>query len=204
MIPFGTLVVYVTPKGRRYVKRLVEGQDWHSNDGTLVSAEVAQANFGSVVYTNQNIPIQVLEATLYDRLKGLKRQTQIIYPKDIAYICLRLGAGPGRTIIEAGCGSGGLTTGLSWFCGPTGRVVSHEAREEFMKLARRNLEWAGVGENVDLHNRESDLGVPLLGTHIAEAISGSPGEKDHKLLSPLGDVEPAANELLTFGGILWR
>ena len=70
MIPFGTLVVYVTPKGRRYVKRRVEGQDWHSNDGTLVSTEVAQADLGSVVYTNQNVPIQVMEATLYDRLKA--------------------------------------------------------------------------------------------------------------------------------------
>ena len=67
MIPFGTLVVYVTPKGRRYVKRLVEGQDWHSNDGTLVSTDVTQADFGSVIRTNQNVPIQVLEATLYDR-----------------------------------------------------------------------------------------------------------------------------------------
>lgn len=57
---------------------------------------------------------------------------------------------------------------------------------------------------VDLHNRESDLGVTLLGTHISEAISGATGEKDHVLHSPVGDVVPAANELLTFGGILWR
>ena len=143
MIPYGSLVVYVTPnKDRRYIKRLEEGQDWHSNDGVLSAEAVHAANFGSEVRTSLDIPIRVLEATLHDRLKGLKRQTQIIYPKDIAYICLRLGAGPGRTIIEAGCGSGGLTTGLSWFCGPTGRVVSHEAREEFMKLARRNLELA--------------------------------------------------------------
>ena len=190
MIPFGTLVVYVTPKGRRYVKRLVEGQDWHSNDGTLVSAEVAQANFGSVVYTNQNIPIQVLEATLYDRLKGLKRQTQIIFPKDIAYICLRLGAGPGRTIIEAGCGSGGLTTGLSWFCGPTGRVVSHEAREEFMKLARRNLEWAGVGENVELHNRDVAEGFAVTGADALFLDVRTPWEYlDHALAA----VRPGAS-----------
>ncbi|MEG6592890.1 tRNA (adenine-N1)-methyltransferase, partial [Desulfovibrio sp. 1188_IL3213] len=113
MIPYGSLVVYVTPKGRRYTKKLTEGQDWHSNDGALPAADVARCDFGSVIYTNQQVPIQVMEATLYDRLKTLKRQTQIIYPKDIAYICLRLGAGPGRTIIEAGCGSGGLTTGLS-------------------------------------------------------------------------------------------
>lgn len=154
MIPYGTLVVYVTPRGRRYVKRLVAGQDWHSNEGILYAADVAQADFGAVVHTHQGVPVQVLEATLHDRLKGLKRQTQIIYPKDIAYICLRLGAGPGRTVVEAGCGSGGLTTALSWFCGPTGHVVSHEVREEFLHLARHNLEWAGVGGNVELHHRD--------------------------------------------------
>lgn len=57
---------------------------------------------------------------------------------------------------------------------------------------------------VDLHNRESDLGVELLSTHIREAISGAAGEKDHKLLAPLDDVPAAANELLTFGGIVWQ
>lgn len=57
---------------------------------------------------------------------------------------------------------------------------------------------------VDLHNRESDLGVTLLLTHIREAISGATGEKDHQLFAPLADVSAAANELLTFGGILWQ
>jgi uncharacterized phage protein gp47/JayE len=57
---------------------------------------------------------------------------------------------------------------------------------------------------VDLHNREADLGVALLSTHIREAISGAAGEKDHKLLAPLDDVPAAANELLTFGGIVWQ
>ena len=151
MIPYGSLVVFVTPKGRRYIKRLEEGRDWHSNDGTLPAAQVAALDFGSETSTTLGVPIRVLEATLFDRLQGIKRQTQIIYAKDIAYICLRLGAGPGRTIIEAGCGSGGLTVGFSWFCGPTGKVVSHDAREEFTRLARRNLDWAGVGGNVELH-----------------------------------------------------
>lgn len=154
MIPYGTLVVCVTPRGRRYVRRLTPDQDWHSQDGILRAADVAQATYGTVVYTHQGVPIQVQEATLQDRLTGLKRQTQIIYPKDIAYLCLRLGAGPGRTIVEAGCGSGGLTMALSWFCGSTGRVVTHDAREEFLHLARRNLEWAGVGDNVEWHCRD--------------------------------------------------
>ena len=154
MIPYGSLVIYATPKGKRHLKRLIEGEDWHSKDGVLPAATVAAADFGDVVTTSIGRPIQVLDVTLQDLLKGVKRQTQIIYPKDVAYICMRLGAGPGRTIVEAGCGSGGLTTGLSWFCGPTGRVVSHEAREEFAKLARRNLDWAGLGENVEIHVRD--------------------------------------------------
>lgn len=56
---------------------------------------------------------------------------------------------------------------------------------------------------IDLHNRESDLGAVLLSTHIAEAISGATGERDHKILAPIGDVSAARNELLTYGGVNW-
>lgn len=154
MIPYGSLVIYMTPKGKRYVKRLTEGEPWHSHEGVLEAETVAAADFGDTVTTSLGNPIQIMEATLADRLRGVKRLTQIIYPKDIAYICMRLGAGPGRTIVEAGCGSGALTCGLSWFCGPTGRVISHDAREEFAKLARRNLEWAGLGDNVEINVRD--------------------------------------------------
>ncbi|SDF81833.1 tRNA (adenine-N1)-methyltransferase [Desulfovibrio legallii] len=195
MIPYGSLVVFVTPKGRRYIKRLEEGQDWHGNDGVLRAAEAAASRYGDVLYTNTGVPMQVQEATLHDRLKGLKRQTQIIYPKDIAYICLRLGAGPGRTIIEAGCGSGGLTTGLSWFCGPTGRVVSHEAREEFLALARRNLQWAGVGENVELHHRDIAEGFAVSGADALFLDVRTPWEY---LDQALAAVRPGA----TFGFLL--
>ena len=147
MIPYGSLVLIVTPKGKRTIKRLVEGENWQSHDGILTPEIVAAADFGDTVMTSMGRPVQLLDVTLQDLLKG-------IYPKDIAYICMKLGAGPGRTICEAGCGSGGLTLALSWFCGPTGRVVSHEAREEFAKLARRNLDWAHVGDNVDINVRD--------------------------------------------------
>lgn len=56
---------------------------------------------------------------------------------------------------------------------------------------------------IDLHDREAGLGETLLLTHIAEAISGSVGETDHKLIAPVTDVVAGANQLLTFGGITW-
>lgn len=56
---------------------------------------------------------------------------------------------------------------------------------------------------IDLHNRESELGGELLATHIAEAISGATGERDHRVIAPVGNVQAAPNELLTYGGVLW-
>ncbi len=163
MPAYGSLVIIVTPKGKRHLKRVEEGQDWHSGDGILSMADVAQAHYGSEVYTTLGVPLRLQEPHLHDLLKGVKRQTQIIYPKDIAYICMRLGAGEGRTIIEAGSGSGALTLGLSWFSGKTGHVHTYEAREEFHKLVRRNLQWAGVGENVTLHHRDIAEGFTVEG-----------------------------------------
>lgn len=170
MIPYGSLAVYVNPKGKRYIKRVLPGEDWHSNDGTLLVASVAEANYGDVAYTSEGKPIRIEAATLVDLLMGVKRQTQIIYPKDIAYICLKLGAGPDRTIMEAGCGSGGLTLALSWFCGQTGKVISCEAREEFVRLARRNLDWAGLGKNVEIFHRDVSQGFPCFPDRKADAL----------------------------------
>ena len=56
--------------------------------------------------------------TLRDILLLIARRSQIISPKDIGYILLRLSAGPGTRILEAGTGSGALTTALAWTVGP--------------------------------------------------------------------------------------
>lgn len=151
---YGDLVIIVTPRGKRSLRRVEENQDMHTQDGVLRMSDVATAPFGSEVLTTLGVPYCLLKPTLNDIVKGVKRQTQILYPKDIGYICMKLGAGPNRTIVEAGTGSGSLTVALSWFSGPTGHVHTFEAREEFHKLARRNLEWAGVGGNVTMHCRD--------------------------------------------------
>ncbi len=151
MPAYGELMIVVSPQGRRRIRRVEENQDMHTQEGVLAMSDVVQANYGSEVLTSLGIPFRILRPTLADLLTGVKRQTQILYPKDIGYICTRLGVGQGRTIIEAGTGSGSLTIALSWFSGTSGHIHTFEAREEFHKLARRNLEWAGVGENVTMH-----------------------------------------------------
>jgi len=163
MPPFGVLVIVATPKGKRRLMRVEEDRDWHSTHGILSMKDVAVADYGEEVRTSMGLPLRLYKPGLYDLVKGVRRQTQIIYPKDIAHICLRLGAGPGRRILEAGSGSGALTLAFSWFCGPGGEVHSCEAREEFYNLARRNLDWAGLGANVTLYHRDIAEGFPIQG-----------------------------------------
>lgn len=151
---YGELFILVSPKGKRSLRRLTEGQDIHGTDGVIPASALAEAGFGVEVKTSQGKPYRVLKPTLYDLVRGVKRQTQILYPKDIGYICMRLGVGNGTRVIEAGSGSGSLTLALSWFSGESGHVYTYEARQEFFDLCRRNLEWAGVGRNVTQHLRD--------------------------------------------------
>lgn len=168
MPPYGNLVLISTPRGKRFLRRVEEKQDIHTQDGILSVADVAAASYGTEILTSLGVPFRIQRPTLPDLIKGVKRQTQILYPKDIGYICTRLGAGPGRVIVEAGTGSGSLTLALSWFAGSTGHIHSFEAREEFQRLAKRNLEWAGLGQNVTLHCQ--DIADGFGDVHNADAL----------------------------------
>lgn len=154
MPAYGDLFILVSPKGKRILRRLEEGVDIHGNDGVLPAADIAAATFGQVLRTRQGCPYRLMRPSLSDLVRGVKRQTQVLYPKDIGYICIRLGVGNGTRVIEAGSGSGSLTMALSWFSGESGHVYTYEARPEFYKLAGRNLAWAGLGRNVTQYNRD--------------------------------------------------
>ncbi len=173
MPQYGDLVILASPRGKRHIYRIEQGQDLHTQDGVMRACDVVEAEFGTEVRTAKGVPFRLQKPQLHDLVMGIKRQTQIMYPKDMGLICFKLGVGNGRTILEAGSGSGGFTLALSWFSGPEGHVHSFEAREEFHKLARRNLEWAGVGKNVTLHLRDIANGF---GVDDPDCLNGKKGD----------------------------
>ncbi len=161
MIEPGQLVMLVSPKGKRYFRVLQTDDVLNTNDGQLQMQNVVHQGYGAVVYTHLGRAYTVLKPTLYDLIKSVKRRTQIIYPKDIGYIIVKLGIGPGCRIIEAGCGSGALTTALAWFAGDSGRVYSFERREEFASLCRENLEKIGLESRVQITDGDIEQGFGI-------------------------------------------
>lgn len=145
------LVLLLTGGGKRHLLRLQPGRLFHSNLGKVQHDELIDLPYGTTVYSHLGHAMLLLEPSLDDRMTRIKRNTQIIFPKDAAMIVRRLNLRAGSRVIEAGTGSGALTIALAWAVAPTGRVFSYEIREDHIQVARSNLEKMGLLQYVELH-----------------------------------------------------
>ena len=150
----GELVQLVSPSNKVFIIRLVAGGELHTHRGIVYHDELIGKTWGSQIYTHKGSTYFMLRPSLSDLLKEIRRNTQIMYPKDIGYILVTMGIGPGTHVLEAGTGSGSLTTALAWAVGPQGRVTSYEVRQEMQNLARKNLEGLGLAERVTFKLRD--------------------------------------------------
>ncbi len=148
------LVLLVGYDRRRHLVRLQAGGEWHSHRGRIFHDDLIGQPLGRTVHTHTGYPYLVLEPSTQDLILQLKRTTQIVYPKDAAYIVLRLNLFCGRRVVEAGTGSGGLTLAMARAVMPEGRVYSYEVRPEMQALARRNLERLGLLPYVSFKQRD--------------------------------------------------
>jgi tRNA (adenine57-N1/adenine58-N1)-methyltransferase len=106
------------------------------------------------VFSHIGAPFFLLQPSLADLINELPRTTQILYPKDIGFILITMGIGPGQTVMEAGTGSGSMTTALAYSVGPQGRVISYEVKQDVQNLARKNLTRFGLAARVDFKLRD--------------------------------------------------
>ncbi len=106
--------------------------------------------------TSRGDPFLVFRPTLSQFIMHMKRDTSIIYPKDLALILFYADIYPGSVVLEAGIGSGSLTLALLRGVGSEGRVISYEKREEFIERARKNVQLC-VGDSPNLEIRQRDI-----------------------------------------------
>ena len=145
LIKEGELVLLWFDERRRWVVKVERGKRFESDRGVIQLDQVIGKEYGESVETSKGWKAFLLRPTLSDILEEFKRRTQVIYPKDIGYMILRLGVRPGVKVLEAGTGSGYVTASLSWL---GARVYSFEIRKEHLITSIKNLERFGLRRNV--------------------------------------------------------
>ena len=155
MLAAGDLVFLWSPaKGDSFLVRLNPGSSQGSHLGQMKHEDIMALDYGDVILTNRGEPFFILKPAIGEYTRRIKRQTQVIFPKDSGFIIQHLNFGPGATIVECGTGSGGLTSVFAHFVGDEGRVVTYDRREEFSKLAESNVERWGVRHRVEFKVRD--------------------------------------------------
>jgi tRNA (adenine57-N1/adenine58-N1)-methyltransferase len=148
LVKEGDLVQLHGSTHKNHLLILKAGEVFMTHRGVIKHDDIIGQPWGVRLESHSGHPFFVLQPGITDLVQAIKRTTQIMYPKDIGYIVLRLGVGPGRRVLECGGGSGGLTTVLAYLIGDTGCVYSYERNPETQQLARKNLRLFGLEQRV--------------------------------------------------------
>ena len=154
----GDLAQLIGLTHKNHLVRIKAGGELHTHRGLVRHDDLIGKPWGSRISSHQGNPFFVLQPTIGDIIRDLPRATQILYAKDIGYIIMMLGIGPGVRVIEAGTGSCALTSVLAYLVGDSGRVYTYEAREDMYNLAQNNLGRIGLTDRVEFKLRNIEQG----------------------------------------------
>lgn len=159
IIAEGEYVLLSIGQRKTYLVRVEKEKSFHTHKGFVKLDDLVGKEYGFVISSSLGFEFVALKPLLRDYIMKCARQTQIMYPKDIALIVMFSGIGPGSRIVEAGTGTGAMTTALAHYVRPDGRIYSYEIREEFQKTAEKNLLRAGLIDFVGLKNKDVTQGI---------------------------------------------
>jgi tRNA (adenine57-N1/adenine58-N1)-methyltransferase len=147
MIAHGEFVLLKAAGGREYFLT-VGDEKLHTDLGTVELKQVEGMEWGSVVESHLGKPFTVLKPRAPDFFKHIRRTGAPMMPKDIGAIIAHTGICPSDVVLDAGTGSGVLAIYLGTIAR---KVISYEANEQFVDVARKNVAHAGLS-NVEVRH----------------------------------------------------
>ena len=136
----GDRVQLTGPKKKINTIVLTPGGRLGTHKGEISHDDIIGKPSGSVIENHQGDKYLALKPLLTDYVLSMPRGAQIIYPKDAGQIIVEGDIFPGATVIEAGVGSGALSSYLLRAISEKGKLYSFEARSEFALIAKANVE----------------------------------------------------------------
>lgn len=188
---YGDKVLLIDGKQRRYLITLAEGAEFHSHAGFVSHSEIAGRPEGGRVQSTKGARYIALRPTLEDFVVEMPRGAQVIYPKDLAPICMLADIGPGVRVLESGVGSGALSMTMLRY---GAHITGYELREDFANRAVTNVR-SFLGEEVlqryDVQVRDCYEGIDA--TDVDRVVLDLPEP---------WQVVPHAQRVMRPGGIL--
>lgn len=142
-----TVTIWIDSK-RIYLVKVRKNGQFSTDKGNIKFDEILGKEYGSFITLSTGAKAYLLFPSLTDMYYGLRRPTQVMYPKDLGYVIFTSGVKPGDIVVEAGTGSGFLTATLSHFVGESGKVYTYEIKEGFQKIAIENVSKIGLNDRV--------------------------------------------------------
>jgi len=198
----GDLVQLVGLRHKHFLVRLLAGKDLQTHRGVLKHDDLIGLPWGTQVFSHLGNPFFLLQPALADLLREIPRSSQILYPKDIGFILVTMGIGPGQHVVEAGTGSGSFTAALAYAVGSEGSVTTYENRPIAHKKSQENLKRLGLEDRVvfklqDITEGFDEEGVDSLFLDVQNPFDFIPQVRHAlKLGGYFGSILPTTNQVV--------
>lgn len=170
----GSYVLLFHTARKKWLTKVAKGKKMHTHLGIIDLDSVIGLEYGSCIKTAKDKDIYLLKPTIHDFVMKSERKTQIVYPKDLGYIAARTGLSNGCVVLEVGTGSGALTTFMASIVKPNGHVHTFDVRPDFMEVAKRNIEKAGLDKFVTMNQSDIRNGIDVKDADLAIVDLGDP------------------------------
>lgn len=154
----GDRALLLDKDGKSYLVKLQE-REFHTDKGVIKLGEVIGKKPGDKIETHIGKRFTVLKPSMADHFRKIKRVPQIMLPKDAAQIIAHTGIGPRGRVVDAGTGSGALAIFLGNIVRPDGKVYSYEVKDDFIRVAKENIEKVGLQDIIEVKKQDIYEGI---------------------------------------------